>query len=376
MKPKICFFALSSYSVLSNRNLGFIGGAELQQVLIGRELAKKGYNVSFLVFDHGQRVHEEIGGIKIYKTVQKGLALSPKTIFISTIKILSILKQVNSDIYIQECAGRGYDTGFISLFCFLSKKKFLFLVSSDADVDGTLRKRKGYLANIFYKVGLKRADCIITQSEYQQSLLRKNYDKDSIIIKNPYPIEKVEIKKSIPPVVLWVGTIKPLWKQPELFLKLATEIPDIEFQMVGGASWDKKFYNKIKEKAERIPNLEFFGFVPYPDVNKYFNNASILVNTSSIEGFSNTFLQAWSVYTPVISLNANPDGIISKFKLGCHSKTFEQMVKDVKILLRDNNLREEMGVNGRRYVEKEHDIKVVINGFEKIFSKVCRENTK
>ena len=45
------------------------------------------------------------------------------------------------------------------------------------------------------------------------------------------------------------------------------------------------YYDGIKEEAERIPNLEFVGFVPYPDVNEYFNNASLLVNTSSVEGF-------------------------------------------------------------------------------------------
>ena len=235
------------------------------------------------------------------------------------------------------------------------------------DVDGTFTKDAKLYERMLYKFGIKKADCIIAQSEYQQELLKKDYNLDSIIIKNAHPLEKVERSKSTPPIVLWVGTIKPEWKQPELFLKLAKAIPDARFQMVGGASTNKQFYDEIKEEAERIPNLEFVGFVPYPEVNKYFENASILANTSSVEGFSNTFLQAWTRYTPVVSLNVDPDEIICKYKLGSHSRTFEQMVEDVKLLLEDEKLREEMGMNGRKYVEQEHDIKKIVKGYEKLF---------
>jgi glycosyltransferase involved in cell wall biosynthesis len=239
------------------------------------------------------------------------------------------------------------------------------------DVDGTFIKNAKLYERILYNFGIKRADCIIAQSEYQQELLKKNYNQDSIVIKNPYPIEEeVEISKSTPPVILWVGAIKPRWKQPDLFLKLAKAIPDARFQMVGGSSTNKQFYEQIKEEAKRISNLEFVGFVPYPDVNKYFTNASILVNTSCAEGFSNTFLQAGTAYTPVITLNADPDEIICKYKLGFHSRTFEQLIEDVKTLLKDETLRNRMGVNGRRYAESEHDIKKIVKKYAEIFEDV------
>ena len=364
-KPKICFYALATYPLLSQANRGFVGGAELQQALIGKALAKNGYSVSFVVFDHGQEHFEIIDGIKIYKTVPKGYVLSGiKSLYHAFKSVWNALKQADADIYYQRCAGR--DTGIVALFCLLKRKKFIYLVASDKDVGGTFTKNAKLYERILHNFGLKRADYIIAQSKYQQELLKKNINQDSIIIKNLYPVEKVEISKSASPIVLWVGTIKPEWKQPELFLKLAKAIPDARFQMVGGASTNKQFYDKIKEEAERIPNLDFIGFVPYPDVNKYFNNASILVNTSSVEGFSNTFLQAWAAYTPVISLNANPDEIICKYKLGFHSKTFEQIIKDVKTLLKDKKLREEMGVNGRKYVEREHDIKKIVEQYAKI----------
>jgi len=51
---KVCFLSLSAYPILSKANLGFVGGAELQQVFIAKELQSRGYEVSFVTYDHGQ----------------------------------------------------------------------------------------------------------------------------------------------------------------------------------------------------------------------------------------------------------------------------------------------------------------------------------
>ena len=42
--------------------------------------------------------------------------------------------------------------------------------------------------------------------------------------------------------------------------------------------------------------------------------SKILINTSSFEGFPNTFVQAWANGVPVISLKVDPDNIIKKKK--------------------------------------------------------------
>ena len=52
MSEKICFVALGSYPIFSsNKNLTYIGGAELQQVLVGTELAKRGFLISFITYN-------------------------------------------------------------------------------------------------------------------------------------------------------------------------------------------------------------------------------------------------------------------------------------------------------------------------------------
>jgi glycosyltransferase involved in cell wall biosynthesis len=127
------------------------------------------------------------------------------------------------------------------------------------------------------------------------------------------------------------------------------------------------FFLRIKEDAKKIPNLDFFGFVHPSDVNRFFSEDAVFVNTSSYEGFPNTFLQAWENGMPVISLNADPDGIIKTHNLGLHSKTFSQLVLDVDYLMKNENKRAEYGINGRKYLEREHDMRKIISKYFEIF---------
>jgi glycosyltransferase involved in cell wall biosynthesis len=376
LKPKICFFSLGAYPYLTQRNTGTAGGAELQQVLLAKELVKNGFEISFVVRDYEQKPLEIVDGIKIFKlptSSYSGIKTHPlKKLYF----FWKTLKQIDADIYYKRAA--DYVTGFIVLFCLLKKKKFVYSISCQADVDGTYIL-KSYLKNLppftgslhkqMFKFGIKRADCIIAQNAEQQKLLKKNFDKDSVLIKSMCPMPNEKPRKDIPPIVLWVSSMQKL-KQPELFLELAKAIPSARFQMIGGSFRDKKFYEQIKAAANGIPNLDFVGFVPYHGIKQYFDRASIFVNTSTVEGFPNTFLQAWAGYTPVVSLNVDPDEVICEYKLGFHSRTFEQMVEDVKLLLKDEKLREVRGVNGRRYVEREHDIKKIVREYEELFQKI------
>ena len=46
------------------------------------------------------------------------------------------------------------------------------------------------------------------------------------------------------------------------------------------------------------------------------------------------------------------------------------MIQDIKTLLSDDKLRDEMGTNARKYVEKEHDLKKIAKEYIKIFEKL------
>lgn len=365
---KICFLSLGSYPLLSSsEELKYAGGAEMMQVLIGKELAKKGFRISFVTYhDKGEKKEtlDEITIIKSYSVSQR-LSLFKK------MKILwRCLKKADADIYIHSSG----TPGIVPLYCFIHRKKYLYWASSDRNILlKSIGKKTSLLAKIALYLDIKLADLIIVQNNFQKKTVEKEFKKKCVLIKNPIiiPNKFIDIRKKVDnKTVLWISTIRDI-KQPKLFLKLANALPQYKFRMIGGKDIrEHELYNQIKRESKNIPNLEFLGFVPHHMIQKYYENAAILVNTSKMEGFPNTFLEAWLNYTPVISINVDPDEIICRYKLGFHLRTFEQMVENVKLLLKDEKLREERGMNGRKYVEREHDIKKIVKKIIKIFEDV------
>jgi glycosyltransferase involved in cell wall biosynthesis len=363
--PRVCIVSIDAYPLLAKKDIEVVGGAELQCVLLARELPKHSFDVSFVVSDFGQESPEIIDDIRVVKAYP---ADAPMGIRFSTLsRTWRALCQADADIYY---GFRGI-AGIMALFCLIKRRELIINIPHDMDVKiKPVAKRNIY--DWLWWFDMKMATSVIAQTEYQHVMLRENYGRDSVIIKAFHPIEGKRIEKSMPPVVMWAARIGPEWKQPEVFLQLAKAIPDTRFQMIGGPSENVSLYEKIKEQASDIPNLEFVGFVHHHEIGRYFEKASIFVNTSTAEGFSNTFLEAWSRYTPVVSLNVDPGEIICQQRLGFHSKTFEQMVADVKLLLSDNELRQELGQNGRRYVEQEHELGRVVEQFVRLFNQLVK----
>ena len=97
----------------------------------------------------------------------------------------------------------------------------------------------------------------------------------------------------------------------------------------------------------------------------FFQNVKIFVNTSTYEGFPNTFIEAWKNGIPVISLNVNPDDIITAYSLGFCSKTISQMNKDINLLYSDEKLYKKLSNSAYLYVKKNHNLEVIIEEFKR-----------
>lgn len=365
-KVKICFVSLSSYSLLKGWDLKFAGGAEVQQVELAKQLSKEGYEISFVTYSE-KNVIEQIDGIKIIPSYDRN-----KTKNISFLqKGLSIwkrLKEADADIYFY----RSGSPGIVALFCRLNQKKNLNSIASNAEVSGEILIKKHMFINFLLKIlnwiDIKFSDQIISQNNFQKSQLKNRFNADSIIIKNAFDLSLQKKNLKDPIYILWIGSIYSV-KQPELFLKITRYFPENKFIMIGGYE-GLELYDKIKKLAENIPNLEFKGFLSRDDIYEYCKKAILLVNTSRTEGFPNVFLEAWMYFTPVISLNVDPDGVISRYKLGYHSKIFNQMIEDIKFLLEHKDVRETMGRNARKYVESEHDIYKIVTKYVEILNRL------
>lgn len=367
---KICFLSLNSYHLITGSDLAYIGGAEVQQVELAKELQKKGFEIYFITYKTDYNRNEMVNGINIVPVYDR--KESNKFNFLNKfLKIWKKLKEVDADIYFY----RAGSPGISSIFCRLNNKKLIKSIASNAEVTGEPLIKKNWFMNYLLKIGnwldIKLSDKVISQSEFQKSELKKRLKIKSEKIRNVYTIPKMENIDGEPIYILWIGTIYPA-KQPSLFLKIPNHFPENKFLMIGRVE-DLELYEKIKNTLKNIPNLEFKGFIPHNKIFDIYKKAILLINTSKTEGFPNIFLEAWSCSIPVVSLNVDPDGIISKYRLGFHSKTFEQMLNDIKKLLNDKKLLKTMGENGRKYVEENHNIKNIVDQYEELIQKITNE---
>jgi glycosyltransferase involved in cell wall biosynthesis len=334
MRPRICFVGLSNLAVLAREyNAHGIGGEEVQHTLLARALAARGYDVSMVVMDYGQLDGAEWEGIRTYKTYRSGDGLPVLRFFHPRwTGVWAALKRADADIYYLSCA--SLRVGLTSLFSRNHRKKMVFRIASDMDCEPQklLIEYNYWRDRRIYEYGLRRADAILAQSAHQQDVMRRNYGLEStlasMLVDQPRDISTFE-RRTIP--VLWVSNIRQL-KRPDLVLDLAAAAADTSVHMIGGSIADSAdLFDATRQRASVLPNVMFHGQVPYHDVNEYFANALVFINTSDIEGFPNSYLQAWSRGTPVVAF-FDPDGLIAREGLGVAVRDMEEMRRAVKEL--------------------------------------------
>ena len=99
------------------------------------------------------------------------------------------------------------------------------------------------------------------------------------------------------------------------------------------------------------PNIQYLGQVAPDKAQQVIADAGLLLSTSDVEGFPNTFVQAWSSGTPVVSLKVDPDQIISKSDLGVVTGNCERAKAAIEALMKSPGRRQEMAIARQHVVE-------------------------
>ena len=343
------------------------GGSEVQLYQLAKKIAEdERFDVSFVVGDFGQENIELYDNISIFKAFPiKRKEFKYITGFYYQLKFLFLLKRINADVYIQRAAGA--ETGLVAFFSKLFEKKFIYMTASSIDVDGTYKKRD-LLTGFIYEYGLKNASIVIVQGEEYKQILKERYKRDSVIIKNSFRIPEHAPNISKKKTILWVGTSQ-LLKQPEIFLEMAKNMPQERFVMIM-PKHNLNLWDNIKREVENIPNIEFIEKVPFEEIDSYFAEAKLFVNTSTFEGFPNTFVQAMMNSAPIASLNVNPDNFLEKYHCGfCAKKNVDDLISFARDILKNNERWQHECANAFKYAKENHDINKIVNNLLLIIEK-------
>jgi glycosyltransferase involved in cell wall biosynthesis len=341
---KICFF-VPCYLFEYNR-----GGAELQAWLIS-QIIEEVHEVFFISLQPFKCQTLKNNHVRIYEITPPKFPRIGNIWFLAKNQIIQILKKENPDFIYQRVLYSG--TGIAALYCMNTSCKLIWHVANNPDVEKIkLSFSRRYLLDLIEKkysvYGIKNADRIVGQTNFQNHLLEKNYNRNcDLILPNLHYLPNDEIVKGVNVKIVWVANNKKA-KQPDIFVWLADQfisMENIQFIMIGrpNPAYQIDSFNKLH------PNLKILGDLPLNKVNEILATSHIFVNTSLYEGFPNTFIQAWMRKVPVISLHADIDNFLKDRQFGFLSNTKQQLVQDINLLIKNKEMRVDMGIKASKY---------------------------
>jgi glycosyltransferase involved in cell wall biosynthesis len=195
------------------------------------------------------------------------------------------------------------------------------------------------------------------------NIINKEYPgKTAIKISNPIFCKdnEIGIENQSKQYIAWLGLYQ-YQKNLRLLYEIALSLKNEQFMIAGKeeSKCDEETHSYLS-MLKKLPNVTFSGFLHREQVLPFLSKAKFLLNTSHYEGFSNTFLEAMTVGTPIItSRNVNPDSIITKYNLGMVYNDSVDLQKQFSSLT--PGLYKVMARNVREYVNEHHNYKFLAN---------------
>ena len=357
---KIAFLEDGAFAYASGSAVA-IGGAERDQWLLGAALAHFGWDVTVGVRT-GLNPNERktIDGVEF-------VGIGRGQILLNWYRFLAFEQP---DWLFWECA--DYRWGPLVEIAKLAGVRTIFAAGCDLDVQP---RRFTFHRSQYWRLyawGLSRTDRIFVQHTGQLSGLCPRWRAKASVL--PKVCVFASNDGGAPPLrshsgrakyVAWVGRLIEL-KRPDRLLKIAVAAPDIQFVVCGGSGQAGSDYEaRLVESLRTAANITYLGQVPPDKAQQIIDHAALLLSTSDVEGFPNTFVQAWSSGTPIVSLTVDPDDIIKRFRLGAVSGDSNRAIEDMRALLKSCSTRDEIAKRARLFVLENYRASSVVSLFER-----------
>lgn len=364
----ICVVSHQAYGALTGSG-GHIGGVERQTALLARWLAARGHRVSMITWDEGRADGIASGGVATIRMCREDAGW-PGARFVHPrwTSLVAALRAADAALYYHNCA--EYVTGQIALWCRARGRKFVYSAASNADCDARLPFLAKRRERILYRIGLRRADRIVVQTETQRRLLKAGFGLDAVTIPMPCaapgPLPAELPGRTGRHRVVWIGRLCKV-KRPDLFLDLADRCRDLIFDLVGpddGSSYARG----VLARATAMANVRVLGSLTHAAVLGLLDETLCLCCTSEIEGFPNTFVEGWSRAVPTLS-TFDPDGVIERHGLGAIAVGADDLPVRLRCLLGPGEWNR-ASTNAYRYYRDAHTIDATLPRLETVFQDV------
>jgi glycosyltransferase involved in cell wall biosynthesis len=139
--------------------------------------------------------------------------------------------------------------------------------------------------------------------------------------------------------------------------------------LVGGSGPEELRLRHLVDSLGLSEYVRFLGFVPEPEVGRYFSLADVFVFPSVLETFGIVLAQAMAAGVPVVAAKSSaiPE-VVRHGVTGLLSAPLdvEAMTQSIALLLRDEQLRTSLGKQARQVAERRYDWNQVAMQYERI----------
>lgn len=349
-----------------------VGGIGTSIKNLSDELIALGHNVS--VFVYGQEKDEKLveGGITLVSI--KNIKMKGLSWFLTRKKIQNTIRNEHKiyKIDIVETPDWEGISSFIDLHC----PVVIRLNGSDTYFCHLDNRPVKWINKFHEKRALAKANGHVSVSQYTADVTNQLFDstKKFTIIPNGINtnlfinIDTINDGKTI----LYFGGIirkKGVLEIPHYFNRVIEKIPDAQLILIGQDMYDKLTGNASTFQMmqqlfseEAGLNVTFLGSVPYQQIKKYIENATVCIFPSYAEALPVSWIEAMAMGKPVVASNIGwakeviDDGI-NGFLVhpDQHSEYADKIIK----LLKNKALQKEVGTAARQKIERKFSMTVV-----------------
>ena len=326
----ICLIAVEIFA------WGKYGGFGRATRLIGRELARLGHRVFAVVPRRREQAPvEQLDGITV-------LGFSPWQPW----EVSRLLARCDADIY-HSCEPSL--TSYLAIRCMPHKHHMVTVRDPRTWQDwwgefalpslSRIQVARNFLYENSWLVhrAVARMDGVYTSGRQLNPKVQAIYrlKEEPGFLPTPVPLPTSR-SKAARPTVCYMARLDRR-KRPRLVLELARLFPEVRF-ILAGRSRDTAWEARLRLDAERLPNVEFAGFVDQftdPRHSEILGQSWVLINTATREGLPNAFIEAMAHGCALLS-GVNPDDFAERF--GYHARE-EDFAEGLRWLLAEDRWR-------------------------------------
>ena len=303
---------------------------------------------------HGMNPFQEVQLIRFYK---------------------KIIKQHRPDMILSYTIKPNIYGGFAAKHCKVSYIANVTGLGTAIEAGGL----KSRILVFLYKKALKHAECVFFQNKSNEEFMREQGVTAKQIRRLPgsgvniiqhayeeYPLDKAEC------IFLFVGRLmrdKGVTELIDAARIIDKKYSKVVFQFVGDCEEE---FQVILDGMQLPAKVEFYG--QQNDIHSYMKQANAIILPSYHEGMANVLLEAAACGRPVLA--SDIPGCRETFEegvsgFGFKAKDVESIVGAIeKFLSLDQDKRREMGIAGRRKMEREFNRDIVIDAYMEIIQKL------